>query len=69
MDTCLLFRYDLLKTAGRRWKSDGLNKVKYRVHVVEKRPLFTWILIQANLTDDANEDHQPIHIVNTWHFP
>ena len=36
---------DLLKTSARRYRSDGLNTLKYKVTTVHIHPLFTRLVI------------------------
>jgi len=41
----LHFRFRLLKTGSRRFKTDGINSLKYTVNKIDYNPLFTRILV------------------------
>lgn len=38
-------RFDLLKSAAKRFTTDGLSNLKYTVVNAELRPLYTWLLV------------------------
>ncbi|KAL5010287.1 hypothetical protein ScPMuIL_012592 [Solemya velum] len=42
---------DILKTTKHRYKLDGLNSLRYTVLKLEKRKLYTWILVTVNQTE------------------
>jgi len=38
----------MLKNGSKRFKTDGINSLKYRVNKIECNPLFTRILVDIN---------------------
>lgn len=38
-------RYEKLQSGVKRYDVDGINSVKYRLVQIEKRPLYTWLLV------------------------
>lgn len=38
----------LLYQGRKRFASDGLNSLKYKVNKVEMRPLYTWVYVEIN---------------------
>ena len=44
-------RWSLLKTVKSRQQQDGINSLNYTVLELEKKTLFTWILISVNQTE------------------
>ena len=45
MNKCLNFRYNLLKTSSSRYKIEGLNSLEYDVISMEKKQLYTKIIV------------------------
>ncbi|XP_055694316.1 beta-1,4-N-acetylgalactosaminyltransferase bre-4 isoform X2 [Lutzomyia longipalpis] len=39
-------RYEKLVTGSKRFETDGLNSVRYSVKDIQKKPLYTWILVE-----------------------
>ena len=44
----LHFRYRMLNNGAKRFKTDGINSLKYRVNKIECNPLYTRILVDIN---------------------
>lgn len=40
------FRYEKLVNGVKKFDTEGLNSLKYKVHLLEKKPLYTWILVE-----------------------
>lgn len=38
-------RFDLLKSAAKRFSTDGLTNLKYKVIDAKLKPLYTWLLV------------------------
>lgn len=39
-------RYEKLVNGVKKFDTEGLNSLKYKVHLLEKKPLYTWILVE-----------------------
>ncbi|GAV01396.1 hypothetical protein RvY_12118 [Ramazzottius varieornatus] len=46
-------RFELLKFAAKRFKSDGLNNLKYKLIDSQLRPLYTWLLVDIGSPPDS----------------
>lgn len=46
-------RYKLMKHAANHMTSDGLNSLRYKLLVLEKRQLYTWVYVALNESDYA----------------
>lgn len=51
VNTC---RYSLMYKVKQRWKIDGLSSLRYKVIKLEKRKLYTWILVDLLETESKN---------------
>lgn len=38
----------MLKTGAQKFDSDGLSSLKYKIHTIELKVLYTWILTEIN---------------------
>lgn len=39
-------RYEKLVSGSKRFETDGLNSLKYIIKDIQKKPLYTWILVE-----------------------
>lgn len=39
-------RYDELQSGAKKFNSEGLNSIKYKIHTLERKVLYTWILTE-----------------------
>lgn len=46
LKTVYCFRYEQLVSGVKKFESDGLNSLKYEVHAMERKILYTWILAE-----------------------
>lgn len=40
------FRFQTLVNGAKKYDVDGLSSLKYQVHYLEKKPLYTWLIVE-----------------------
>lgn len=41
-----ILRYDELQIGAKKFNSEGLNSIKYKIHALDRKVLYTWILTE-----------------------
>ncbi len=42
----IFFRYEKLVTGAKKYDVEGLNSLEYKIHYLEKKILYTWVLVE-----------------------
>lgn len=66
----LNFRYEKLVSGVKKFDTEGLNSLKYRIKYLEHKILYTWILVEIRQDSVSNDrNSKSIMITSYTHTP